>query len=436
MPKKYLFPKILFILIFSWSIILLFYFSLYATPFSLWQNIMWVSGLLSVLFMTRQVILWIRAVSSSRIKDFFRVNRRHKWLGIGTLIAVLLHPIWIVITYMANRAYAILPDFSSSFETRVTIGKFCLLLLLIVLLTSILSRKLLRYRTRYWIHLLTYLVVIAGWFHGRVAGTKINTIPAVHTYWIILWSIIWLISIARLFQAIWFFQKHAIIVSHTQLTNDVYEIQAQLSKWVQYSHGQFVYLQYKKFGEAHPFTIVTYNKETKIITIAYKIIGKFTQELSKLHPQEKIFLDGPYGTFLWDTLQHRTPIVCIAWWIGITPFYHLLKHNNLSNIKLIYLNKTFEEGVYIKNIDEALTNRVTHIFSREEILKESIKNLQGCVIIRQRMDKTILQKNIWDDLQNAHYYICGSESVIRGTKELLLSLHINSKNIHREPFEM
>lgn len=110
------------------------------------RAIMGASGLLFGLFMTWQCILGVRPMSSAWVKDFFRVNGWHKWLGIGTLTLLILHPVAVMFDYSQARLYVLLPDFSSAFETWISFGRIALMLTFVILFTSILSRKWISFR--------------------------------------------------------------------------------------------------------------------------------------------------------------------------------------------------------------------------------------------------------------------------------------------------
>lgn len=87
--------------------------------------------------------------------------------------------------------------------------------------------------------------------------------------------------IARIAYRLGFLKLRSKVVSHIAVSSDVNEIAFQLPRNVEYTHGQFAYLQYKRGGEAHPFTILSYDKESRIMKIAYKQVGDFTKALNK-----------------------------------------------------------------------------------------------------------------------------------------------------------
>lgn len=116
--------------------------------------------------MTRQGILGIRPAFNRFSTDFFQINYRHKRLGIGTLMALIFHPVATVLAYGTSWLYVFALDFSSGFEGRVSLGKIAFDLTLIILVTSILSRKIMSFRSRHWIHLLSYPTFLAIWLHA------------------------------------------------------------------------------------------------------------------------------------------------------------------------------------------------------------------------------------------------------------------------------
>ena len=396
-------------------------------------TMMWLSGLLCLVLMTWQSLLWIRPVSSSWLKDFFWVNGLHKRLGIGTLLLLLMHPIAVVVAYAVDRTYAIVPDFSSSFETWVTVWKIGFILTILILFTSILSRKRISFRKWHWIHLLSYPLMIAMWLHGWFTGTSIDMYASIHTYWIILGIVIAGLIIVRLAYQYGYLKHKGIVLAHTQITSDIYEINLQLSDHIHYEHGQFIYLQMKRGGESHPFTVLSYDSNTQIMRLSYKALGRFTNALAQHKDTIKqMYVDGPYGTFTSD-ITASEPIICIAGWIGITPFYHLLTQNTLPQSKLIYLNKTQHDTAYLTDLSSALDQRLINIFSRDT---EGTHTNNSLSIFWKRLDPSVIKQTLQDNLSSYQFYICGSKSVITGVKEMLLTLWVSSSHIHREPFEM
>lgn len=433
----YMTKKSLFLWVLIWSLILMI---LLSAPRSIdrtnyWQAryyVMGISWLIGMVIMTRQVMLGIRPMFNWFTKDFFWINGLHKRLGIGTLMSLIFHPIASVISYGTSRLYIISLDFSDAIEWWISVGKISFDLILIVLITSILSRKILSYRKRHRIHLLSYPAFIWVWFHALFTGTMIAEIPAIRWYWFGIGWVLMIAMILRLAYQYGFLKIKSQIISHTKKTSDIYELELALPRSVSYSEWQFMYLQDKAWWESHPFTVLAYNDSSRRMTITYKVYGSFTQQLAQLTAWETLYLDGPYGVFMEEVEQTQQPIVCIAAGIWITPFYQIIQnYSTTKDIQLLYLNKTKDDMVYAQELESQLaTDSCTHILSRE---KTSDNKNQ---IVDTRITKDILKTTVWEKLLTAQYYICGWWAVINEITLMLNQLWVQSKNIDFEPFTM
>jgi len=393
--------------------------------------IMWASWLIWMVIMTWQVILWIRPMFNRFTKDFFWVNWLHKRLWIWTLMSLIFHPIASVISYGTSWIYIFSLDFSNGTEWWISVWKIAFDLILIVLITSVISRKLLSYRKRHWIHLLSYPAFIWVWFHGRYTGTMISELPAMRRYRIILWVVLCIAMIVRIAYQFWYLKIRSTILSHTQKTKDIYELQLFLPKQIPYVEWQFMYIQDKVWWESHPFTILSYDKEKQIMRIAYKVYGKFTQWLTKLTKDSPLYIDWPYWVFMEEIPEQSTPIVCIAAWIWITPFYQIISNYSATkDIKLLYLNKHKSDAVYEDDLEKHLDNNCIHILSREE------KSNSSNEIANTRISSIILKEQLWERLSTANFYLCGGWPVINAVTDMLVELWVDRKRIDYEPFTM
>lgn len=390
--------------------------------------ILWLSGHLAMVVIVRQVLLWIRPFSSGRIRDFFRVNKVHKWLGIATLAMIILHPVATVVAYATSWIYAFSFDFSSWFEMWVTFGKIAFDIIIIVLFSSILSRKILSFRSRYRMHLLSYPAYFAIWFHWWNTGTMIMNHTAVRWYRVVLGVALIVVTVVRIAYQFGFLKYKAQIIQHIQLTEDIYEISFQIREKLSYKPGQFVYLQMNSWGESHPFTVLSY--EWDILKIAYKVFGSFTKALSKVTvmSHNPMYIDGPYGEFTQD-IDGTYSTVCIAGGIGVTPFIQLLKVSQDKDISLIFLNKHRSDVIY-KDMIEECASKYIHILSRETDKQDWFE------IVWKRIDSAILQGFLGEKLLQARYYVCGGWAVIMSAVGMLSSLWVPMKHIQWEPFEM
>ena len=156
------------------------------------------AGFLGMIVMMWQALLGIRPMFAWWNRDFFWINRWHKWLGIGTIAMILIHPIAVVVAYGTSWLYAIMPDLSSSFEIWVSIGKIAFDLIIAVLLTSILSRRIMSFRVRWRVHLLVYPAFVMMRLHALQSGFMLSTNSLVYGYWIVIGMVLGVAMIVRL----------------------------------------------------------------------------------------------------------------------------------------------------------------------------------------------------------------------------------------------
>ncbi|USN56830.1 MAG: hypothetical protein H6766_07675 [Candidatus Peribacteria bacterium] len=202
---------------------------------------------------------------------------------------------------------------------------------------------------------------------------------------------------------------------------------------VDYTAGQFMYVQYPRGGESHPFTVLSYDNERQVMRIAYKAQGKRTKSLARLSGTsgQYMYVDGPYGRFTSDIVTSDRPVVCIAAGIGITPFYELVEqYVGSRDMKLLYMNRTSDTTPYKHDFDEQLADDCIHILSRER------EQTQENEIIGTRLTPAIIREQVGDWLPCAQFYICGSSSVIASVCDMLASLGVQQSYIDYEPFDM
>src|SRR3989344_1548269 len=146
---------------------------------------------------------------------------------------------------------------------------------------------------------------------------------------------------------------------------------------------------------------------------------KFLQDENNVG--ESVTLLGPFGKFFLP--EEKSELVFIAGGIGITPFMDLipysLKHNLGHKITLIYTNKSEQRAVFLRE------------------LVELDKKYEDFVLINKigKVDASFIKKHI-KNLKAKHFYICGTDAMVDGVKEILSAeLNIEQEKIHTEGFD-
>jgi predicted ferric reductase len=189
--------------------------------------------------------------------------------------------------------------------------------------------------------------------------------------------------------------------------------------------GQYIYLKLGIVSEDHPFSVVGYDETTGEISIAYRLSGSFTKELSKLTVGQDIWVGGPYGSFMSDlSTDSNQPSVYISGGIGITPFVErIARENGVREQWLFACNRTREVSVFVDWLREIASNRVVSVLSNDP----SSSAEQGY------FRAEILQRYLTDP-QRYHYYFCGPPAMKEPVYAELAKLGIPENQIESEKF--
>jgi len=149
------------------------------------------------------------------------------------------------------------------------------------------------------------------------------------------------------------------IVKKQKLAENTYLIEIEAPDIAKKSQpGQFVVLRVNETGERIPLTIADYTKKT--ITLVFLVVGKTTEELSKLRKNDHVLdLAGPLGNKS-ETKEYGS-VCLIGGGLGIAPIYSVAKALKKENYLTIII------GAKSKN----------YLFW-EERLKQLTKNLVVC----------------------------------------------------------
>lgn len=204
--------------------------------------------------------------------------------------------------------------------------------------------------------------------------------------------------------------------------------------------GQYVMLQYRNslglMEKKHSFSIASSPSERRFIRFGIKIGGKFTRGLADLKVGTEIFVQGPYGDFVFDEKKQQD-IVMIAGGIGITPFMSSLcfaASGLLSNkLTLLYSNKCLAETLFFNEIRD-LEKQNKNIKALFSVTNEKLQNpVDG--VIEGRLDSENI-RNFLGMTQGKTFFVCGPASFIDAMKLNLSSLKVLGSQIETEEFTM
>ena len=209
------------------------------------------------------------------------------------------------------------------------------------------------------------------------------------------------------------------------LTKTVKQIKLSVPEGFSFKPGQYVSLTIIKEGKKirKPFSIAS-NPKNNFIELCIKLVknSETSKYIDNLKKNDEVELFGPAGKF---TIQNKEKDICfISMGTGIAPFRSMvldLLENNFKNKIIIFLGFRNEKNILYK----------------KDFSKVKIYNILSQPKGRNYKFKGHVQdflKEIPKDFKG-DFYICGLTEMVDSTKEKLISLGFEEKNIFVEKYD-
>ena len=205
-----------------------------------------------------------------------------------------------------------------------------------------------------------------------------------------------------------------------------------------FSAGQFITLLFDAQGKTirRPYSIASSPNEMEYIRLCIKRIdgGAGSAFLWNLHIGDKVKFIGPLGNFVAKKEQHNNPLFFISTGTGVAPFASmiadLLENGFLHPVTLIcgFRHDTLYHEQFL-----VLTKKYPN-FLYKPILSRPRDDKQSQEIEHGRIQQ-IVERDIFTDDDDAQFYICGLNEMIKQTVSLLESKGIKKERIHFERYD-
>ncbi len=387
-----------------------------------------VAGYIGIGLLLWEFILGTRSVTGLYFNDISKTIKVHHNIGKYGILLILLHPIFITISYGESLFYSLVPNISGELNRSITYGRLALYVIVIIWVTSVIARGSIKYRPWKYVHYLAYVILPLMFLHVPDTGTSYkNTV--IQFYWY-SFVVVFLVFLALRARHVFGYGKLGYnIISQKQITDDTLLLKlSPVYTGLTIKPGQFIYIQRSLFSEEHPFSVVDSNPKTNEILVAYKTFGKYTKKLAKMQAGDQVLIDGPYGVFTRELhIEPNQSVVFVAGGIGITPFIkYILDKPAVYDYKLFYANKTKQTAVFRLLLQQKLGTDYIDILSGDKS-PASTNDERGFISV------DILSKYL-SDPRLYHYYICGPQAMMDSTVQVLAELGVPSQNIHLEKF--
>jgi predicted ferric reductase len=357
----------------------------------------------------------------------------HREVGIIAFIFVLTHPVLLILSN---------PEFLSYFDIGENAPRAIALSVVSVALLGIIStslwRKVFRLNYEYWrlLHgLLGAAIIFIGTVHSvQVShyldplGKKIALIGLMGFY-------LYLIVHTRLVRP-WLNKKESYtIVQVKPERGNAYSLTIKPDKLprIKFSAGQFCWItiQSTPFSlQQHPFSIAS-SEKAPTLTFTAKALGDFTSGWKDLQPGEKVFVEGPFGSFISTEDEH---FFLIMGGIGVTPAMSMLRtlrdKKDRRNAILLYANEKWEDITFWEELEE-LKNNIN--LSVIYILEDPPKDWKG---EKGLVEEKLLEKYLPEDKEKYKFFICGPTPLMDISEISLRNIGIEWKKVYTERFEI
>ena len=182
----------------------------------------------------------------------------------------------------------------------------------------------------------------------------------------------------------------------------------------------------------HPFSISSSALSSRV-DFTIKQVGDFTGSLRSLRLGQRVYLDGPHGSF---TLESHPGMgyVFVGTGVGVTPFLSMLAtladQGDQRPIWLFLGNRHEDQVTGIRQLGRLrgrLNLRVIHVISRASTQWTGE---------RGRVDAALLDRHLPLERRSLEYFICASGETVRSVETALQILGIPGDNVHSEQFGM
>lgn len=335
----------------------------------------------------------------------------HKWLGIGAIVAILLHDnIGAEIKALGQGTN--LNDLAEDLGEQSLNG--LLVLVAITLITFI------PYRIWYWTHRAMGVFFILGAIHYAFILKPFSNFDPLGLY-VLGFCLIGIISYIYTWLPRRWLAKKTYTVRGIEKTGHASAITLQPNDHpMRHRAGQFAFFSFEapRLKETHPFSISNAPQEDGAIRITVANLGDYTAQLKRnLQVGTQVRIQGPYGHFFPN--RGKKPQVWIAGGIGITPFLAWLEgiKKDGPKVDLIYTFRGVLNAPHLSQVKAlcAEHTRVNlHLFDTSSGPRLTIDALENLV-----------------DLKTSKVSFCGP-TVLRDN----LKAGVNSWNFHSEAFEI
>jgi predicted ferric reductase len=392
-----------------------------------------VSGLLAALAALGGLVLSSRPRFIERRYGQDQLLAAHRWFGITTVLAVVVHAIadtWAWGAATGGTIVSGLTDLLANQAWMVAATVATVLMVVIGLSSWRRLRRLVPYETWYFVHLTGYLAVLLGFGHQLTLGADFATDTFAFWWWsglAVLTLVI--VAYARFGDLARSLTRRFYVTAVSREADGIgsLHVSGPGLRRVRVAGGQYFNIRAVAPGlwwQAHPFS-VSAAPTTAGLRFTIKELGEDSTSLLQLRPGTRLLLEGPYGVFTSDRAQGAR-VVLVAGGVGISPIRAVLEDCRPDQAPVVI--------VRVRNESD-----VAHRLELERLVSARRGTLHVLTGPRQWFTRNdpfapeVLRAWI-PDLATRHVFMCGPSSLESAVRTGMRKAGVPADHIHQERF--
>ena len=392
-----------------------------------------VSGLIAALAALGGLVLTSRPRLLERRYGQDQLLVAHRWFGIVTVLAVVVHAVadtWAWGAASGGTIVSGLVDLLAHESWMVAATASFVIFMSIGLTSWRRLRRRIPYESWYFLHLTGYLAVLLGFGHQLTLGSDVASDPLAFWWWTALFVITALVVVtARLGDLGRSLTRRFYVTAVSREARGIgaLHVSGPGLRRLQVASGQFFgvrALTRDLWWQVHPFS-VSAAPTTAGMRFTIKDLGEDSARMLALEPGTRLVLEGPYGVFTVEQAAGQ-PVVLVAGGVGIGPIRALLEDCGAHQTPVVIVRVHDEADVAhrleLERMVAARNGRLVIIAGPRRLFA------------RQDPFAPEALHRLVPDLATRHVFVCGPASLEHAVVASMRKAGVPSGHVHHERF--
>lgn len=385
----------------------------------------------------------IQLISIGRIRwladalDMDKVYRNHHWVSLLSIFLIIAH--LMILAFYNPKIATYLNVFDAPW--MIAAGSIGLMGLLLIGITSVLRKSIkMDYRLWLFIHdLLTIIILVGGMVHIFGVGYY-SKHP--FQFWVWIFEIVvWVVAFAyiRIVRPYLIGKKAYMVESVVGVTSDTYTLtlrpdghegipfEAGQVAWISTGPSPFVLSR-------NPFSYSGSSERDGEVRFSIKNLGDFTSTVPHMKPGQRVYIDGPYGTFNLHDERMQKGMVLIAGGIGLAPVMSILHtladRGDQRPVYVFYGDLNEDTALYTLEFEELKSKVNMALIQVLEKPKDEAYPYRGFIT------KDLMLEHLPQNYQDLFYFVCGPAPMLRAIEKNFDAMGIARNQVHEENYTM